>query len=141
MLFVEVRNLFNHKRLSGASFYDVHDQRYYLESLHLPESGAYNNIVGDDRIGDYRRNGAAYQPIEQVGNLADIQNPLSSVIYYDRTNDIYMNYIDGNWSEVESSRMEQVLDDKAYIDMPNNSSFDFLNPRLIYFGLNLSFNL
>lgn len=141
MFFMEVRNVFNHKRLSGASFYDVHDQRYYMESLHLPESDGYNNIVGEDRIGDYRLNGAAYQPIEQVGNINDIINPLSSVIYYDRTNKLYMNYVEGSWSEVESGRMQKVLDDKAYIDMPNNSSFDFLNPRQIYFGINLSFNL
>jgi len=42
---------------------------------------------------------------------------------------------------VENSRMQKILDDKAYIDMPNNSSFDFLNPRQVFFGINLSFKL
>jgi hypothetical protein len=49
--------------------------------------------------------------------------------------------VNGNWSEVESSRMQKVLDDKAYIDMPNNSSFDFLNPRQVFFGFNITFKL
>jgi hypothetical protein len=50
-----------------------------------------------------------------------------------------MEYVNGSWSEVEKSRMQKILDDKAYIDMPNNSSFDFLNPRQVFFGINLSF--
>ncbi|HVO73672.1 MAG TPA: TonB-dependent receptor, partial [Ignavibacteriaceae bacterium] len=140
--FMEIRNLLNSKFLSGASFYDAHDQRFYLESLHLPESRAYNNIPGDDRIGDYRLNGSSFQPIEQSGNVLNmpVQSINPAVIYYDRSTKKYMNYINGNWSEVEKSRMQKILDDKAYIDMPNNSSFDFLNPRQIFFGLNLSFN-
>ena len=36
---------------------------------------------------------------------------------------------------------QKILDDKAYIDMPNNSSFDFLNPRQFYYGINISVNL
>ena len=52
-----------------------------------------------------------------------------------------MNFANGKWSEVDGGRMQQILDDKAYIDMPNNSSFDFLNPRQIFFGINLSFKL
>ena len=140
MLYVESRNLLNLKRLSGASFYDVHDQRFYLESLHLPENEGYNNIVGDDRIGSYRAHGVDYQPIEQTGNIEDIVNPDPIVIYYDNTNDKYMNYVDGEWSEVNSSKMDKILEDKAYIDMPNNSAFDFLNPRQLFFGINITFN-
>ena len=52
-----------------------------------------------------------------------------------------MNYVDDNWSEVDGGKMQQILDDKAYIDMPNNSSFDFLNPRQVFFGVNISFTL
>lgn len=141
MLYVEVRNLLNSKRLSGASFYDVHDQRYYFESLHLPESRAYTNIPGEDRIGDYRKEGVAFQPIEQIGKVTDITNPNKSVIYFERSSQKYMSNVNGTWSEVESGKMNQILEDKAYIDMPNNSSFDFLNPRQVFFGLNLSFTL
>jgi outer membrane receptor protein involved in Fe transport len=141
MLIVEVTNLLNTKRLSGASFYDSYDQSYYLQSLHLPQSPAYSNIPGTDKIGDYRKEGVPYQPVEQAGNLSDITNPNPSVIYYNTITKKYMNYVNGNWSEVESSRMQKVLDDKAYIDMPNNSSFDFLNPRQVFFGFNITFKL
>jgi len=142
-LFVDASNLLNSKFLSGASFYDAHDQRFYLESLHLPKSDAYNNIEGEDRIGDYRKDGVAFQPIEQSGNVFNIAsesiNP--SVIYYDKPTGKYFNYVNSQWSEVDNNKMNKILDDKAYIDMPNNSSFDFLNPRQIFFGLNLSFKL
>ncbi len=141
MLFVDVRNALNFKRLSGAGFYDTHDQRYYFESLHLPTDDGYNNIVGTDRVGDYRKSGVAYQPIEQSGNVLDIVTPSSDVIYYENTSSRYMNFIDGEWSEVESGKMKKILDDKAYIDMPNNTSFNFLNPRQVFFGINLTINL
>lgn len=141
VVFVDVRNLLNTKRFSGASFYDVHDQRFYLESLHLEESNAYENIPGSDRIGDYRDDGVEFQPIEQVGNVLDVATPSDNLIYYQRSTGTYLNYSGGQWSEVESSRMQQILDDKAYIDMPNNTSFTFLNKRQIYFGVNISFKL
>lgn len=153
MVFMEIRNIFNNKSLSGASFYDSFDQSYYFESLQLPESDGYDNIVGEDRIGDYRERDVEFQPIEQRGNLEDFlpENANQRVIYYDLSTQKYMNvrsYIDPidevdkmRWEEVESGRMQKIKDEKAYIDMPNNSSFDFLNPRLFYFGINFSFNL
>jgi len=143
MLFVEVRNLFNFKKLSGESFYDIYDQEYYFRSLHLPKNNTYNNIPGEDRIGDYRKPGVAYQPIEQSGNVDHI-NPAeinTKVIYYDKSTKKYMNYVNGAWSEVEKSHMQKILDDKAYIDMPNNSSFSFLNPRQFFYGITLTFKL
>ena len=143
MLFMEIRNLFNNKTLSGASFYDSFDQQFYFESLHLPSDKGYDNIVGEDRIGDYRKHGVAFQPIEQVGQIEDLspQEVNPRVIYYDRATERYMNVVDGVWAEVENSKMKKIKDDKAYIDMPNNSSFDFLNPRLFYFGINFSIDL
>ncbi|MDZ7369884.1 MAG: TonB-dependent receptor [candidate division KSB1 bacterium] len=140
-LFCEIDNLFNNKFLSGASFYDVNDQIAYFESLHLPKSEAYNNIPGNDRVGDYRRHGAEFQPIEQVGQLETISNPDPKVIYYHSPTGRYMEYADNNWREVDSKRMKKILDDKAYIDMPNQTSFNFLNPRRFFFGIRTSFNL
>ena len=141
MFYMEISNLLNNKRLSGAGFYDIYDQDYYLSSLHLPKSNAYDNIPGDDRIGDYRKTGVEYQPIESVGNINDVTNPSNRAIYYERTSAKYYKFIDGQEVEVNNKTMKKILDDKAYIDMPNNTSFNFLNPRQIFFGLNLSFNL
>lgn len=140
-LFVETDNLFNLKRLSGASFYDDFDYQYYMESLHLPESPDYDNIVGTDKPGDYRKVGVEYKPIEQVGTATDLTNPNLNVIYYERTSKRYMNYVDGQWAEIEKNRMNKILDDKAYIDMPNQTSFSFLNPRQWFFGVRVTFDL
>ena len=144
MLFIETTNLLNAKHLSGESFYDQPDYLAYMGSLHLPTNPGYNNtnIPGSDRVGDYIENGAQYQPVLFSGNVYGITSGIDpTAIYYDRPTGRYMNYVNGTWSEVDHSRMQKILDDKAYIDMPNNSSFDFLNPRQFYFGINLSFNL
>ncbi|MBN2009786.1 TonB-dependent receptor [candidate division KSB1 bacterium] len=138
-LFVEMDNLLNTKRLSGASFDDFFDQQYYFESLHLPESDEYNNIVGEDRPGDYRKDGVEYQPIERVGNFNEIASPIPDVIYYDTGTKKYMYYKDGERLVVPQTRMDKVLEDKAYIDMPNQTSFNFLNPRQIFFGVTVNF--
>ena len=140
-LFMDIQNLFNTKRLSGASFYNYFDYEYYMKSLHLPESDDWNNIVGNDRPGDYRKEGVAYQPIEQTADVLDEANPAEGVIYYERNWGRYMEYVDNSWVPVDKEKMNKVLDDKAYIDMPNQTSFNFLNPRQIFFGLKLSFDL
>lgn len=137
--FCEIDNLFNNKFLSGAGFYDSNDQIAYFESLHLPKSDAYNNIPGSDRVGDYRRTGADFQPIEQIGKLDGVI-PDAKLIYYYIPDGTYLEYADG-WRQVDGARIKKVLDDKAYIDMPNQTSFNFLNPRHVFFGLRTSFNL
>jgi hypothetical protein len=50
-----------------------------------------------------------------------------------------MTYENGSWREADQGRVDRVLDDKAYIDMPNNHVVSFLNPRNVYFGFRLSF--
>jgi outer membrane receptor protein involved in Fe transport len=140
-LLADINNLLNTQRLSLVSFYDFNDQQDYFNSLHLPANQAYNNIVGKDRVGEYRKEGVPYQPIVQVGVATEQPNPSPSVIYYERTSGKYMNYLNGAWSEVESGRMKKVLDDKAYIDMPNQASFNFLSPRDVFVGLRVSFDL
>ena len=142
-LIIDMRNVFNIKRLSGKSFYDVYDYQDYMNSLHLPQNSAYTNIPGSDRAGDVRKEGVAYQPIEQSNNVfgknaSDID---PSVIYYNAPTRQYMSNVNGTWSVVPQNRMQEVMNDKAYIDMPNNSSFDFLNPRQVFFGINFSFKI
>ena len=149
MLFMEVRNLLNIKRLSGKGFYDTDDQIAYFNSLHLPASDAYDNIPGNDRIGDYRPNGVAFQPIEQTGNYqnlapTDIHYTANgqSAIYYNTPTGQYWRYnpMSNQWSQVPSGEMQTILNKKAYIDMPNDDSVNFLDPRQFFFGVNLSFN-
>lgn len=139
--FVDIENLFNTKRLSGAGFYDPQDQIEYFESLHLPPSSYYTNIPGHDRIGDYRDDGVAFQPIEQAAHVTELDNPSPKVIYYDKSSKRYMQFVDNEWSEVNKGKMDKILKDKAYINMPNQTWFNFLNPRQIFFGIRTSFDL
>jgi outer membrane receptor protein involved in Fe transport len=137
---MDMTNVFNTKRLDLNTFYDGRDQQYYFESLHLPVSNAFDNIPGDDKAGDYRKEGVAYQPMEWTRLISNVTNPMPEVIYYEKETGRYMNYLNNQWSEVDPARLKQVLDDKAYIDMPNMTSFWFLNPRNTYFGVTVAFN-
>ncbi|MEW6511800.1 MAG: carboxypeptidase-like regulatory domain-containing protein [Bacteroidota bacterium] len=134
-LLMDMTNVFNTRRLNLNAFYDPKDQQYYFESLHLPASNAYDNIPGSDRPGDFRKDGVPYQPMEWTVLIGNVQNPLPNVIYYEKSTGRYMNFLNNQWSEVDPARLQQVLDDKAYIDMPNMTSFTFLNPRNIFYGI------
>jgi outer membrane receptor protein involved in Fe transport len=144
--YADVNNALNAKFLNfyGTinSFADYQDQIYYMESLHLPKNSGYDNIPGDDRFGDYRKQGVAYQPVESRGVIdATSTAGEAGVIYYDLTNKRYMEYTDNQWADVGKSRLDRILEDKAYIDMPNMTSFWFLNPRQIFYGVRVTLNL
>lgn len=141
--FVDIDNAINVKRLSLASFYDFEDRLSYYESLHLPESSAYNNIIGDDLVGEFRKLDVDYQPLENTQSLQNIQidDVQLNAIYYERSSGSYYEFSEGEWMEVSQNRMNKILDEKAYIDMPNQTSFNFLNPRQIFFGLTVSYEL
>jgi outer membrane receptor protein involved in Fe transport len=143
--FVDVQNLLNIRRMSLNNFGGkANDQQLYRESLHLPKSKAYDNIPGNDRIGDYRKEGVPYQPVFWRGQI-NYSSPddigIEGAIYYDKATGRYVEYVDGAWSDVPSRRMYQILKDKAYIDMPNMSSFTFFNPRQFFFGIRFSYDL
>jgi outer membrane receptor protein involved in Fe transport len=138
---LDVNNVFNAKRLSLAGFMNAQDSEDYWNSLHLPKSNAYDNIVGDDNYGEYRKAGVEFQPIEQVAEVSSIANPNTRAFYYEKSSGNYLQFNGETWSEVSKSKLDKVLDDKAYIDMPNESSFNFLSPRNIYFGVNVRFKL
>ena len=116
---------------------DSHDEQFYFQSLHLPESNVYDNIPGNDRPGDYRKPGVSYQPIERVGSISDNLTGEQDVIYWERTTGNYMEYVNGQWTEVDNSKIDRILKDKAYIDMPNMTSFNFLNPRRFTIGVRI----
>lgn len=143
-LFMDIYNALDTKEFSGVSFEDSHDYDYYMKSLHLPSSVTdelgYGNIPGDDQPGDVRKEGVEYQPMEWVANIEKVSDPSSRAIYYDAGAEKYYQYANDNWAEVNQSRVDKVLEDKAYIDMPNQTYFTFLNPRNIFFGVRLDYN-
>jgi hypothetical protein len=78
--------------------------------------------------------------MEWVANYQTITEPNSRAIYYDANTKKYLEYVNEGWQEVDKGRLNKILDDKAYIDMPNQTSFTFLNPRSIFFGLSVNYN-
>jgi hypothetical protein len=134
---MDVNNLFNTLRLWNTGDYN------YMSSLHLPESKDYPNMVGDDKVGDYRALGVEFQPMQ---NGVDLTQPgRARLIYYDdnvksQTYGKYYEYVNSQWSAIDQNRIDKILSDKAYIDMPNASTYWFLDPRKIYFGLRISFD-
>jgi len=143
-LFMDIYNLFNFRYFSGVSFSDFYDYQYYMKSLHLPASVAdplgYGNIPGDDQPGDYRKEGVEYVPMEWTASTEDLLNPNPRAIYYDAKTKRYMQWVNDQWVEVEKARIDKILEDKAYIDMPNQTFITFLNPRSIFFGITLSWH-
>ena len=147
-LFIQINNLFNTKRLSEAGFSRTNfDRKNYFESLHLAENTGgsdeftYVNIPGDDQPGDYRDFNVDYVPIQGVRDISTIANPVEELIYWDAVTRDYYEFNNSTWEKVDDSRMDKILDDKAYIDMPNFKFFTFLNPRDILFGLRLNISL
>ncbi len=136
-LFVDINNVLNTKRLWNRGDYN------YLSSLHLSKSDVYTNIPGDDKVGDYRSPGVEFQPMEHVTKL-DPRGGNEIAWYYEDESGKYFEWkdVDGtmSWMEVDEKRLDQALKDKAYIDMPNASTFWFLDPRKTYFGLRVSFD-
>ena len=141
-LFADISNLFNTMRLNNTG--DLN----YRASLHLPQSDAYNNIPGTDKFGDYRNPNVEWQPEENGVNLNGVPSS-TRAIYYDGNTKTYWQYtndasipnIRDRWSQVDQKRINQINSDKAYIDMPNPSTYWFLNPRNITYGLNFSFDI
>ncbi|NQU81614.1 MAG: TonB-dependent receptor, partial [Bacteroidetes bacterium] len=109
-LYVDITNLLNTKFMSYAGFSSINsDYLPYMGSLNFDwEEGVEN---GNDRIGEYRPNGVAYDPLEP--------NPL---------NDLEI-----------SARNKVRKNNKSYIDNPNLTYFTFLNSRDIKFGIKITF--
>jgi hypothetical protein len=146
-MFLDINNLFNSLRLYNR------DDQNYQESLHLPKSPAYSNIPGDDRFGDYRTPGVGWQP--EVYQ-AEIQHKDGTFI--NAPDDTHAFFYEGNtgkywrvvkdqttsvrsWAQVDQATIDKVNRDKAYIQMPNPSTFWFLNPRAIFVGVRFSLDL
>jgi len=151
--FMDVTNVFNIRHMNRWSgFTGPDDLRDYLQSLHLPantfeglESPPYQFVPGNDKPGDYRKPGVEFVPIvvcppagctPAVGSNDDPNDPTRPLYYRDGT---YYRYNGSNFVEADPDFVKKVLDDKAYIDMPNADFFTFFNPRRVFFGLRVSF--
>ena len=140
--FADIFNLTNRRQFSAAGFENGVDRDKYLASLHLPESDDYPNIVGDDNYGTIRPNDVAYVPTmrcevrsEDCGALTT--DMPANALYYEASTGTYLSYQDGEFVQADQSFVNRVLDDKAYIDMPNQNFLTFLGPRDVFFGIRL----
>lgn len=149
-LIMDISNLFDTKHMSNGTygFFDGNDYNAYMKSLHLPRSvsdelsTSYINIPGDDDPGDYRIAGD-FQPIVTVQDLNSLnENTISdAAIYWERSSERYFEFTAGAWERVEDAKLNTIIKNKQYIDMPNMSYFSFLNPRQVYFGLKFTVEL
>ncbi len=138
--FMDVNNVFNTLRL-----YNTGDQGY-MTSLHLPKSNAYDNIPGNDEVGNYRKLGVDWQPENPQNTVVGTTPPNDyRAWFYEGTTGKYWKVVkdpsspNGNkWVQVDQASVDRVNKDKAYINMPNDVTFWFLNPRQIFFGIRLS---
>lgn len=145
-IFADISNVINRKQLSLGSggFVPGEDYNDYLSSLHLPkdvleEIGRLDRRVpGNDRPGDYREPGVEYVPIEVSNNFDLIATPNNRALYYNADEGKYYQY-NGEFYEADPSYVDHVLDNKAYINMPDQRFFNFLDPRTIRFGIKFSF--
>jgi len=167
MVFADVQNLLNLKYMyfspynpSGGPFESIPtstDWDNYMTSLHMPtefwgdvseDEMTYNNITGDDRPGTYRERDVAFIPIEIIATSANLPATedlpaliqTGDVLYYVHdSGDWYHWNGSGSLQPASASFVDQVKDDKAYIDMPNEWHRTFLNPRTISVGVRVSF--
>ena len=85
-----------------------------------------------------------------VQNIEKLENktPDKYTIYYLGDTGQYMVWNDadpdddiaGVWVTENQSRVDRVLENKAYIDMPNQRAFAFLSPRDLFYGINFTFD-
>jgi outer membrane receptor protein involved in Fe transport len=140
--FMDISNVFDTRRLTNTNDQD------YMRSLHLPKSDAYDNIPGDDKVGAYRDPTVEFQPMQYRKAIEGTDRPNDyRAIYFEGNTGKYWQVIPDaqapagtKWVEVDRAKIDQVMRDKAYIDMPNQSTWWFLDPRRIIFGIKLSFD-
>ncbi len=146
-LFADISNALNLKYMTQYGFYDGNDYYDYMESLHLPEDklnelgAGIANIPGDDKPGDYRIRGDYVPMIKANTETMQVAQIKESAIYWDTGSRTYKQFVNGSWEKVDQGKVDEILDNKQYINMPNMEFLNFLNPRDIYWGVKLSFEL
>jgi hypothetical protein len=143
--FADVSNVINRRNFSifNSGLIDGNDYFDYMNSLHLSsdtweEIGLENQRVsGSDQPGDYRPSDIEYVPIEVYTTLPNSGN--SRALYYNSLENKYYQWDGNTFVDADGNYVDQVLDEKAYINMPNQRFFNFLDPRTIRFGVRFSF--
>ncbi|WP_421775063.1 TonB-dependent receptor [Gracilimonas sp.] len=145
--FADVSNVINRRNfdISTSGLIDGNDYLDYMGSLHLPKGKLEeinllsSRVPGNDKPGDYRPANVDYVPIEATTDLGTISNPNGRALYYNTQEGKYYQFANGSFVEADKGYVNKVLDDKAYINMPNQRYFNFLDPRTIRFGIRFSF--
>ena len=151
--FTDITNILNLRNCCGAGFQGNTDYDDYMSSLHLPEetfdgieSLSYRYIPGSDEPGDFRDPDKPFVPIEVISSTGEVYDPSTRALYFVQTDQEnpgegqYMRYIptEGTFQKADSEYVDQVLENKQYIDNPNDRAFTFLNPRRVRFGLRIT---
>jgi hypothetical protein len=68
----------------------------------------------------------------------NVQSPTGRALYWVPSEDLFYQFVDGQFVQADQGFVDNVLDDKAYIDMPNQNFFTFFNPRAFQFGIRVS---
>ena len=87
---------------------------------------------------NYRKPGVEFQPINAVANLESAQ-PDQWAWFWSKETDSYHRWTNEVWEDVPADELKQILDDKAYIDMPNWTQNTFFNPRRFSLGFRYTF--
>ena len=143
--YADIYNVLNTKNFSGYGFEDGFDYNYYMQSLHMPREYVgelgYPYFEGSDQPGDVRKEGTEFVPMEWVSDISTINDPSERAIYYDNNTQQYYQWTSNDsWQDVNQGYLGKVIKNKQYIDMPNQSYYVFLNPRDIFFGINISYD-
>ncbi len=110
--FADILNAFNIKTFDyKAGFVDLNDYDDYMKSLHLPE--------------DYREFGSSYKFIAGTDKPGDVRT--GAYIPWD--------------DNASDSQKDEWRKNKSYIDMPNLDFTAFLNPRSIFWGIKINYDL
>jgi hypothetical protein len=80
-----------------------------------------------------------FVPIEVVSEVSGVANPHERPLYYETATEQYKVWQNDAWQDADQGKVDQVLEDKAYIDMPNETYHTFLNPRRVQLGVRISF--
>ena len=67
--------------------------------------------------------------------------PTERPIYYEGSTGEYWQFVGGEWSQVDQAVIDQINRDKAYIYNAGPSTFWFVSPRSVTFGVRVSFDL